>query len=173
MKPQIKREFFPRKGAQFGKEKAELYGGFIWGLRDQGLSLTPKEIVSKAKSKNSPIHDFFDWENDSAADKYRLHQARLLLNMIEVKVVFEKGEKNVAAFENISVELSNDDDGKERKYVTIQDIQDSPKYLEAVMKSATEEILYWKDKYEIYEKFKQFKRIKPIISAVRRLEAQA
>ena len=39
-------------------------------------NLTAREIVEEARKKNSPLHDFFEWDDSIAAEKYRLAQAR-------------------------------------------------------------------------------------------------
>jgi hypothetical protein len=50
---------------------AEKYGG-----------LRPSEVVAEAKSKESPIHSEFEWNDGKAAHAYRLNQARTLIRVI-------------------------------------------------------------------------------------------
>lgn len=38
-----------------------------------------KEIIEKAKSEDSELHKCFEWDNSIAADKYRLSQARMIV----------------------------------------------------------------------------------------------
>ena len=47
---------------------------------------TAREVLEAAKPKSSPIHDYFDWEDGEAAEKWRLHQARILICSIEVEI---------------------------------------------------------------------------------------
>lgn len=52
-------------------------------LATQGYT-TPKEIVAAASDLRSPLNQLFTWDNDAAAERYRLHQARMALRAIEV-----------------------------------------------------------------------------------------
>jgi hypothetical protein len=42
-------------------------------------SITPEAVVAAARPKNSPLHQLFDWDNEVAGDKWRNHQARILI----------------------------------------------------------------------------------------------
>ena len=44
-----------------------------------GEAATPLQIVEKAKDVNSELHRCFTWDNDIAAAKWRLHEARTLV----------------------------------------------------------------------------------------------
>lgn len=46
-------------------------------------SITPQEVLEKARDENSELHKCFEWDNDIAAEKYRLEQAR--------KIIINKG----------------------------------------------------------------------------------
>lgn len=59
----------------FGKFVEKLGGGSVDGV-------TPKQLVAAAKS--SPIARLFDWNNKTAAEKFRLAQARNYLNGIQI-----------------------------------------------------------------------------------------
>jgi hypothetical protein len=41
--------------------------------------LTPEIVIEAAKDPESPLHDQFDWDDDTAAHKWRLAQARALI----------------------------------------------------------------------------------------------
>lgn len=47
-------------------------------LRNEGR-ISPAILVDAARPKSSPFHDLFEWDNDEAADKYRLAQAAALI----------------------------------------------------------------------------------------------
>lgn len=49
--------------------------------------LTPELVVEHAEDPESPLHDHFDWDNREAGDKWRKHQARMLI--CNVKIVSE------------------------------------------------------------------------------------
>ena len=55
--------------------------------------LTPEVIVEVSKSKNHLLHPFFDWSNSRAAHKFRMLQARGLINRTSIAVCKPGAEK--------------------------------------------------------------------------------
>ena len=51
--------------------------------KEQGL--TAENLIKNAKKKSNPLHELFDWDIKSSAEKWWLYQARVLIN--EVKVI--------------------------------------------------------------------------------------
>jgi hypothetical protein len=51
-----------------------------------GGILTPDAVVKFAKNKKSVLHGEFVWDNDEAANKYRLTQAMLIIRTIKVEI---------------------------------------------------------------------------------------
>lgn len=47
-------------------------------------NITPEEVLNKAKNKKTELHKCFIWDNDEAAEKYRLLQARQIIQMLVV-----------------------------------------------------------------------------------------
>ena len=43
---------------------------------------TSKQVLELARPKNSPIHQYFDWDDSHAAELYRLEQARQLIQCV-------------------------------------------------------------------------------------------
>ncbi len=52
------------------------------------VGLTPTAVVEDAKDPTSPLHELFEWQNDIAAAKYRLDQAR---GVIRARVLVQHG----------------------------------------------------------------------------------
>ena len=48
-------------------------------LHKKHKTLSPSIIVQSAKRKKSPLHKLFDWDDTEASQKWRLHQARILI----------------------------------------------------------------------------------------------
>ena len=160
-----KRIFKAGKGSMFNDEKAQVYGEFLWKIREEnGDVLTPDQIVDKAKSKNSPIHEFFEWDNTIAGEKYRLYQARNLIGRIEIIVESDGEEDQIRAFHNIRIQ---DGEEHEQGYVTLRDVQTNKDYLKIVLGDALDEIKSWQKRYSQYKRLKLFKPLKPIFKAIR------
>lgn len=46
--------------------------------------ITPKAILDFARDENSELHKCFEWDNDSAAEKYRIIQAGNVIRMLYI-----------------------------------------------------------------------------------------
>lgn len=55
-------------------------------LVDQRGLLMPERVIDAARDATSPMHAHFIWDNDEAAHKYRMHQARTLINSVEITI---------------------------------------------------------------------------------------
>jgi hypothetical protein len=51
--------------------------------------LTPEQVVETASDPDNPLHRLFDWNDSTAAHKYRLDQARALIRSVEVRITIE------------------------------------------------------------------------------------
>lgn len=61
--------------------------------------ITPEVIVREASDKSSPLHSYFEWDDEKAGHRWRVQQARILLNNIQVKVVSDGEERQISVFE--------------------------------------------------------------------------
>lgn len=80
--------------------------------------LRPEAVVEAARTKRSPLHEFFEWDDSAAAHEYRLTQARHLIRSIEV-ITVDDGDR-VNAFHNVVVKNDDNDEVRSRAYVTLQ-----------------------------------------------------
>lgn len=81
-------------------------------------SLTPERIVDEARDDSLELHKCFEWDDEEAAEKYRITQARDVLRFISiVTTVKEEGKESetvvVRAYENVK---TKDND---REYVEL------------------------------------------------------
>lgn len=138
-------------GATFSDEQAQVYGEFLFGqAAEKSETLTTHEVLEAARPKRSPIHDFFDWDDSSAAEKHRLWQARYLLGQIQIIVIYEGEERAIKAFHN--VHLQDDSPEEERRaYVTVQGIAQDRYFRSQVLASALKEIKAWQARYSEYK----------------------
>lgn len=60
--------------------------------KKKGGMLNPEDIVKFAEDEDTALHKFFEWDNDEAAVKYRLLQARAIIRVV-VQIIPDTGEK--------------------------------------------------------------------------------
>src|SRR5262245_29148308 len=56
-------------------------------------AVTPKLVLDAARDEGHPLHDFFEWDDSIAGDKYRLEQAMRMI-MASKMVVVLAGQTN-------------------------------------------------------------------------------
>lgn len=74
----------------------------LTALRGEDGRIDPEAIVNAARSKNSPLHDQFEWDDGAAAEQYRIWQARDLLRVCVT--VLPGTSQEIRAFVSLSSE---------------------------------------------------------------------
>lgn len=130
----------------------------------KNYGLTAENLLKKASKKSSSLYEFFDWDNTSAGEKWRLQQARGIIN--EVKVIVE--DREMYAFENVNITINevnqvtsnNKKILNQREYKPIVEIMNNNEYKTQLIKRALSEANYWREKHlELIE-------LSPIFSAI-------
>lgn len=103
--------------------------------------LSPEIVLEAARSKSSPLHCCFDWSDSSAAEKWRLHQARNVIRSVEI--VYESGP--VRAYQNVTVEYS--DDSTQLEYRDTEQLMSDPDDRAQVLECALIELRRFRAKY--------------------------
>ena len=154
---EITKVYVASKGAPFKSENCQAYGEYLSEIQKKEGIITPVIIVKKAKAKKSVLHNYFEWDNSIAGQKYRIHQARSLINHIEVKIIREnKPDEKIKMFHNIKVVPES----KDRGYVSLQAVLDSPDYHNQVIAQALLEVTSW------HHRYKQYLELSPIFNAI-------
>lgn len=113
-------------------------------LEKANQALTPQIVLEAARVDDSPLHNTFDWDDETASEKYRLMQARMLLTAVKVEI---KGNK-LAAFINVNVMVENI---PTRVYVSTQKALTNANINRQIIIQAAQELEYWKQKYNTFK----------------------
>lgn len=109
--------------------------------------LTPGDVVADARNPNSPLHPFFEWDDDDAAEQYRLQQARGLIRaVVAIYVSDDKPAVRQKAYVHVR------EPGANHYRETTQALSQS-KTREMVLKRAWEELISWKRRYKDLTEF--------------------
>lgn len=131
-------------GASISHKKAQIVGEFLETLGE----FTPIDVVNAARPKNSPIHDEFTWNDAQAAEKYRLVEARHLVNRITVVVKVGNKETETRAFHSITVQDA--DDKVEQRYNSVRVVVKNEAMRDQVIAHALRELEGWQKRYDQY-----------------------
>ena len=105
----------------------------------KGGEVFASDIVDAAKSKRSPLHREFEWDDTKAASLYRCEQARLMLRSIEV-VYKEMPSTPVRSYNVVTSATSNEETGKKKCYKSTEDILSDPELRMELLSTAFAEL---------------------------------
>jgi hypothetical protein len=126
-------------GAQIAAERLKK-------IKDQHGAITPRVVVDDAANPQSPLHPCFEWDDETAADNFRLFQARKLIGAI---VVAEIDEQTVNRETRAFVHVTNDGP----HYEAIEVAMAHEEMRNEVLERAKREIKLWRARYAGYEEF--------------------
>ena len=69
--------------------KLDVLAAEIAALKDSDGRVTPEAVLKAAESESSPLHAYFEWDNDVAAHEHRLNQARDLIRQVRFTITYE------------------------------------------------------------------------------------
>ena len=82
--------------------------------------ITAETVLKAAKDKDCILHKLFEWDDSKAAEKYRMAQARTLINNIEVKIISDGEERHIPVYEVVNIRPEDDSDeqpGRQYKHI--------------------------------------------------------
>lgn len=114
-----------------------------------GGILRPEDVVSEARNNQSPLHDYFDWNNTSAAHAYRLEQARRLIR-VTVTVL-----PNTNSTERVWVNLKSERKDEDGGYRTLVSVLSHKELRSQLLNQAVEDMEYFAEKYQRLEELSE------------------
>jgi hypothetical protein len=134
------------EGFQVSRISAQELGMFIRRLQRQlGRQAKAPELVEAARPRDSPIHHLFDWDDRSAAKKYRMEQARYLLRSVVVEVQVAEDRPPLLIRANLPMDTG---DGHHLKgYVPLDRAMTEEEMREMAVHRAWQELLGWRRRH--------------------------
>ena len=129
------------------KQDAEVVGNELQELAEEN-NLSPESVLEKARDENSPLHNLFEWDDSVAAEKYRLNQARQIIQQI----VIVKDHPNAESRMIRSFVTTSKNDGSYQLISAV--VQDTDKY-EVLLRRARLELQAFKEKYQTLVELKE------------------
>ena len=136
---------------------AYMYVGRQWGVsaqiageelekieaRDGGI--TPGAVVDAARPEGSKLHNVFEWDDEKAAEQYRLTQASTLIRCIVVK----PEEKDIKEPVRMFVNCNPTDDGQKKtgSYINFRSAFEDPDSRAVILANAKHELHMFRNKY--------------------------
>lgn len=109
--------------------------------------LQPRAVVEAARDPESPLHPEFEWDDTDAAEKWRLYQARNLINVV-VRYVDAGHGKQIAC--RVYASLTSDRQG-EGGYRLVTDVLADSALRQQLLADARADMKRFRDKYRDLE----------------------
>lgn len=134
------------------KADPAVVGSALEDLRKQFRGeLRAEDVVEAARSKNSPLHAFFEWDDSAAAHHHRLAQARSLIRCV---VAIYKNPQ--ASAEPIRIHaFTHIRDGEASHYRDTAAAMNTRSTREAILKRAWDELKQWQRRYKELKEFSE------------------
>jgi hypothetical protein len=166
-------EFRAAEGAGFGDERAQIYGEHISHLEEthRGAPNLPDLIIDDARNPDSPLHDYFEWDDKKAADHWRKHQAQNLLVKIETKILLPDGRTSwTRAFHPVRIEFVETEPAPPQRiriWTSKEQILQNAEFRAQIIARALRELQTWQNTYRQYQELDEvFRAIEQTIDAV-------
>lgn len=144
------------KTASYIKANADVAGKMCEDL-EKTVGLTPETLLNANKAEDAPLHNEFEWDDTEAAHKYRLGQAR---HIIQCLVTVPEGQREeaipVRAFV-VTEEVA--------KYEHINAVLKSENKYDIMLRQAMNELQAFKRKYAA------LKELAPLFETINEISA--
>ena len=126
-----------------GAEAVETIGAAIHGLSKE-TNCTPQTLVNAARSRSSPLHKYFEWDDQKAAEKYRVTQARFYMSVIYVEYTTKQtGAVSFRAFQPTYV------NGLGKQWKPTLEIAATRQGMDELLDKARSELKTFREKYTV------------------------
>jgi len=136
-----------KEGCNLTRHDPQVIGEQLEKLANAGR-LIPREVVKLARSKKSPFHSIFEWNNTIAARKYRETQASYIIRSVAITSVSGEDFGNkVRAFITLKSTRTA------QPYETTVSVMFREDKRDRLLSMAMKELQDWRDRYFNFEEF--------------------
>lgn len=127
---------------------AQVAGEYLSELeRDKG-ELTPELVLNESRDENAVLHPCFEWNDEKAAESYRLWQAGKIIR--DITVTIEREETAPPRVIRAYVNIADQQKHEKGAYVSLNVAMNNGDYKAQVLKNALYELQTFKNKYADY-----------------------
>ena len=110
---------------------------------ENGGDLRPHLVREAARNRRNVLHRHFEWDNQVAAESFRLDQARELIRMIKAVEITDDGQEQYSGMAFVSIT----DPKAGRVYKRLSDVMTNTRLQVRVMDMAVRDLEAWERRY--------------------------
>lgn len=122
------------------KVPAQVAGEECERLDRSAAGLSPQTLLDASRDVAAPLHDEFEWNDEVAAEKYRLRQARSIIQNIVCATIHDEEVIEERAFVSVRPNPVS-------AYVSLQRALSNDEWKEHLLKTAKDELQVFRAKY--------------------------
>lgn len=130
-------------------------------IKERDGDLKPQAVVDSARSPESPLHKLFDQDDSTAANSWRVHQARQIINDVEYEIVQGPGKPLTYMPYYVSVVSEAG-----RGYLPTPEVMSQEELREQAISDALNVLMGWQKRHASFVEFQ------PIFDAIDRVRAK-
>lgn len=157
----VSKKYSYRNGAVSRGVSAQTVGEVFESIVNSGEELTSRSFLDASRPVDSPTHNIFEWDDSIAAENWRLHESKNIINSIEIEYVqVEEPETQELEIEFVEhkdpipnfrgtafVNVNPRGFGKTANFVPIETAMKNDDMRSQVLKNALSELKSFKHKY--------------------------
>ena len=125
------------------------------------IGLTAENLLNENRTDGTPLHDYFEWRDDVAAEKYRLTQAKdIIRSIVLVRQSEDDNKPPVRQFVSICKGK------KEREFIPVETVLKRQDYTEQMFEQAKRDLLAFRTKYVSLRKYAELSGVFASIDAL-------
>jgi hypothetical protein len=111
--------------------------------------ISPAALLEAAKDPSSPFHDFFEWDDDEAAEQFRLVQASQIIRRWKGSLMRIDAETKTVKIETVRRVQSPASDRSRggASYQTVEEIMADPQKREDMLQTVLRELAAYRRRY--------------------------
>jgi hypothetical protein len=129
---------------------AQRVGEAIEDIRQQRGTISPAAVVEAARDQQSVLHPYFEWNDGTAANKYREQQAaHLLRSIVTVRTTGVELSSPARAFVSVRAAAEESEDESPGTYTSLAEAMRVVTYRHQLMRDALRDLDAYRIKYQL------------------------
>lgn len=147
-----------KSGIELYPVTAQKTGETLESIYKKHGELEPETVVEESRPESAPLHPVFEWDDQKAAEKYRVHQAGGLIRAVAVVEQPKNGKPAVEVRAFVYVQHT---------YTPMHVVKSSVELQEEMLQTALKELNAFRRKYET------LKELSPVMDAIAQLSMES
>jgi hypothetical protein len=153
--------------ANLYKVDAQTAGRYLRNLEERDGEIKPEVMVDEAKDTEAALHPCFEWDDQKAAENYRVGQAKGVLR--NIVVVYQKDDEKEEPLQVRAFVHVKQTDEEESKYIHVETAMSDEILKRQLLESALRELDEFRRKYhglielsELFGVIEQYKELRKL-----------